>query len=59
MFFHSVSVNFPSKRNYLRDVSRLATWLGRPTDTATDEDLRRYQIEHVNWRGIFTPVRVR
>lgn len=34
-----------TQRNYLRDVSRFATWLGRPPDTATDEDLRRYQVE--------------
>ena len=34
-----------TQRNYLRDVSRFATWLGGPPDTATDEDLRRYQIE--------------
>jgi integrase/recombinase XerD len=34
-----------TQRNYLRDVTRFATWLGRPPDTATDEDLRRYQIE--------------
>ncbi|MEQ1641197.1 MAG: site-specific integrase [Novosphingobium sp.] len=34
-----------TQRNYLRDVSRFATWLGRPPDTASDEDLRRYQIE--------------
>jgi len=34
-----------TQRNYLRDVSRFATWLGRPPNTATDEDLRRYQIE--------------
>ena len=34
-----------TQRNYLREVSRFATWLGRPPDTATDEDLRRYQIE--------------
>jgi integrase/recombinase XerD len=34
-----------TQRNYLRDVSRFANWLGRPPDTATDEDLRRYQIE--------------
>lgn len=34
-----------TQRNYLRDVSRFATWLGRPPDTATDEELRRYQIE--------------
>ncbi|PEQ14367.1 integrase [Novosphingobium sp. PC22D] len=34
-----------TQRNYLRDVSRFAGWLGRPPDQATDEDLRRYQIE--------------
>lgn len=34
-----------TQRNYLRDVSRFAIWLGRPPDTAIDEDLRRYQIE--------------
>jgi integrase/recombinase XerD len=30
-----------TQRNYLRDVTRFATWLGRPPDTATGEDLRR------------------
>ena len=34
-----------TQRNYLRDVARFANWLGRPPDQATDEDLRRYQIE--------------
>jgi len=34
-----------TQRNYLRDVARFASWLGRPPDLATDEDLRRYQIE--------------
>ena len=34
-----------TQRNYLRDVTRFANWLGRPPDFATDEDLRRYQIE--------------
>ena len=34
-----------TQRNYLRDVTRFATWLSRSPDTATDEDLRRYQIE--------------
>jgi hypothetical protein len=33
-----------TQHNYLRDVTRFAIWLGRPSDTATDEDLRRYQI---------------
>lgn len=31
--------------NYVRDVARFAGWLGRPPDQATEEDLRRYQIE--------------
>lgn len=31
--------------NYVRDIARFAGWLGRPPDQATDEDLRRYQIE--------------
>ena len=34
-----------TQHNYLRDVTRFANWLGRPPDQATDEDLRRYQIE--------------
>jgi len=34
-----------TQRNYLRDVGRFATFLGRPPDTATAEDLRRFQIE--------------
>jgi integrase/recombinase XerD len=34
-----------TQRNYLRDVARFASWLGRPPDLATDEDLRRFQIE--------------
>jgi hypothetical protein len=34
-----------TRRNYLRDVGRFATFLGRSPDTATAEDLRRFQIE--------------
>lgn len=34
-----------TQRNYIRDVGRLATYLGRSPDTATAEDLRRFQIE--------------
>jgi len=34
-----------TQRNYIRDVGRLATFLGRPPDTATAEDLRRFQVE--------------
>lgn len=32
-------------RNYIRDVGRFATFLDRPPDTATAEDLRRFQVE--------------
>jgi len=34
-----------TRRNYIRDVGRFATFLGRPPDTATAEDLRRFQVE--------------
>lgn len=34
-----------TQRNYLRDVGRFASWLGRPPDLASDEDLRRFQVE--------------
>ena len=34
-----------TQHGYLRDITRFAIWLGRPPDTATEEDLRRYQIE--------------
>jgi len=34
-----------TQRNYLRDVGRSATFLGRSPDTATAEDVRRFQIE--------------
>ena len=32
-----------TQRNYLRDVGRFATFLGRPPDTATADDLRLFQ----------------
>ena len=38
-------LSLATQRNYVRDVARFATWLGRPPDQATAEDLRRYQIE--------------
>ena len=41
-------------RNYLRDVGRFATFLGRSPDTATAEDLRRFQIEQRD-AGVPTP----
>ena len=34
-----------TQRNYIRDVGRFATWLGRSPHTAIAEDLRRFQIE--------------
>ena len=34
-----------TQRNYIRDVGRFATWLGRSPHTALAEDLRRFQIE--------------
>ena len=34
-----------TQRNYLRDIGRLATYLGRSPDTATADDLRRFQIQ--------------
>lgn len=34
-----------TQRNYVRDVGRFAAFLGRPPDTATSEDLRRFQVE--------------
>jgi site-specific recombinase XerD len=34
-----------TQRNYLRDIGRLATFLGRSPDTAAADDLRRFQIE--------------
>jgi integrase len=34
-----------TQRNYIRDVGRFATFLGRPPDAATAEDLRRFQVE--------------
>ena len=34
-----------TQRNYIRDVGRLATFLGRSPGTATADDLRRFQVE--------------
>ena len=33
-----------TQRNYLRDVGRFATWLGRSPHTASAEDVRQFQI---------------
>jgi integrase/recombinase XerD len=34
-----------TQRNYVRDVGRFATFLRRPPDTATADDVRRFQVE--------------
>ena len=34
-----------TQRNYIRDVGRFATFLRRPPDTATVDDVRRFQVE--------------
>lgn len=34
-----------TQRNYIRDVGRFATFLGRSPDTATAEDIRRFQVD--------------
>lgn len=36
-----------TQRNYLRDVSRFATWLQRSPHTATTEDIRQFQFEQL------------
>jgi site-specific recombinase XerD len=42
-----------TQRNYIRDVARFATFLGRPPDTATAEEVRRFQVEQ---RDLGVPV---
>src|SRR3546814_15257588 len=36
-----------TQRNYLRDVSRFATWPQRSPHTATAEDIRQFQFEQL------------
>jgi site-specific recombinase XerD len=43
-----------TRRNYLRHVEALAVFLGRSPDTATAEDLRRFQL-HQAEAGVSTP----
>jgi site-specific recombinase XerD len=43
-----------TQHNYIRDVGRFATFLGRSPDTATAEDVRRFQIEQRD-QGVPTP----
>ena len=33
-----------TQRRYIRDIGRLASFLGRTPDTASVEDLRRFQV---------------
>jgi len=40
--------SYETQRNYLRDIGRIASFLGRFPDTATADDLRRFQIEQQN-----------
>ena len=43
-----------TQRNYIRDVGRFATCLGRSLDTATAEDVRRFQVEQSD-QGVPVP----
>src|ERR1700731_1901193 len=43
-----------TQRNYIRDVGRFATFLRRSPDTATADDVRRFQIEQRDG-GVPTP----
>jgi site-specific recombinase XerD len=43
-----------TQRNYIRDVGRFATFLGRSPNTATAEEVRRFQIEQRD-AGVPTP----
>jgi hypothetical protein len=43
-----------TQRNYIRDVGRFAIFLGRSPDTATADDVRRFQIEQRD-AGMPTP----
>ena len=43
-----------TQRNYIRDVGRFATWLGRSPDIAMAEELRRFQVEQCDL-GVTAP----
>lgn len=43
-----------TQRNDIRDVGRFATFLGRSPDTATAEDVRRFQVEQSD-QGVAVP----
>jgi hypothetical protein len=46
--------SYETQRNYVRDVGRFATFLRRSPDTATADDVRRFEIEQ-NEAGVPTP----
>lgn len=43
-----------TQRNYIAAVKKLSAYLGRPPDTATPEDLRRFQL-HLTRSGVGAP----
>lgn len=43
-----------TQRDYVRAVKKLAAYLGRPPDTATPDDLRRFQL-HLTNSGVGVP----
>ena len=43
-----------TQRNYVRDVGRFVTFLGRSPDTATPDDVRQFQIDQRE-AGVSTP----
>lgn len=43
-----------TQRNYLRDIGRFATWLGRSPHTACTQDIRQFQIEQQQ-AGVLAP----
>ena len=43
-----------TQRNYIRDVGRFATFLRRSPDTATAEEVRRFQVEQLD-QGVSVP----
>ena len=45
-----------TQRDYIRSVTNLARFLGRPPDTATREDLRRFQL-HLTASHAAAPIR--
>src|SRR6201989_221098 len=47
-------VSQSTQHNYIRDVGRFATFLGRSPDTATPDDVRQFQIEQRE-AGVPTP----